>query len=86
MNEQKAFEKWWKNDSSWGGEQLAEYHLAKSAWQACAEQKDKEIAALRELLNEIVDCELIDDDGLYSLGIIDENGNPTKLLTGEEEQ
>lgn len=28
------FEDWWKNESGWGGEHLAEYHLARDAWNA----------------------------------------------------
>ena len=26
------FDNWWENHSGWGGERLAEYHLAKAAW------------------------------------------------------
>ena len=29
-----TFDDWWKNDSGWGGDLLAEAHLAKSAWNA----------------------------------------------------
>jgi len=29
-----TFDEWWEKESGWGGEQLAEYHLAKSAWDA----------------------------------------------------
>ena len=27
-----SFDEWWKKESEWGGEHLAEYHLAKAAW------------------------------------------------------
>ena len=26
------FDRWWENESGWGGEKLAEYNLAKEAW------------------------------------------------------
>ena len=29
-----SFEDWWEKESGWGGELLAEGHLAKSAWNA----------------------------------------------------
>ena len=34
MSNQKSFEEWWEQDSGWGGEMLAEGHLAKAAWEA----------------------------------------------------
>lgn len=53
--------------------------------QAIIDNQAAEIAVLRKLLNDIVDCELMCDNNLYSIGLIDENGNPTPLLTGINE-
>ena len=32
-----TFDEWWEKESGWGGEKLAEYHLAKEAWNKAIE-------------------------------------------------
>jgi len=81
MSELEEFEKWYSANCfriSW--DTPAEKCL--HAWKACSEKKDTEIAALRGYLLEEHRV-----GGLFSFaeryGLIDEDGNPTKLLTGE---
>jgi hypothetical protein len=73
------------------------YPSRSEVWKACAEGKDKiieqqaaDLAALREFANEVIDYNnlyLSNKNGFvdrYSkcYSLIDENGNPTSLLTG----
>jgi hypothetical protein len=39
--QEKAFEAWWDNESKWGPERLAEYHLAKSAAEFAFKYQDR---------------------------------------------
>ena len=88
------FEKWAK--SPYGLGHYAPYDLENvwkgwnAAWeqqQAIIDKQAAEIAALRGFANKVVNSRFRD---LYlgkskKYGLIDENGNPTKLLTGESE-
>jgi len=95
MSEQVEFEKW-LDDKDKYIEPIDFYPWVKEAfvdgWQACAEQKDREIAALRGFAKDLLinhAYQFIDCSDVYSAakdnGILDENGNLTKLLTGESE-
>lgn len=67
-------------------------------WQACAELKDKiieqqaaEIAALRGFVQSLCEIETYDEtfnkasvESAKKWSLLDENGNPTALLTGNE--
>jgi len=58
------FQKWWEHDSGWGGEPLAEYHLAKAAWNTGQAQLRARVAELQEGYREAI--EDIDGWGCYA--------------------
>lgn len=100
MSEQEDFENLQEAFESWESKQPREYfwqpinkEIALAAWTdgnrqkaAEIEKQAAEIEALKIMLNEIVDCDLITDDQAYNLGLIDKNGNPTPLLTGVKDE
>ena len=40
-DERMNFEEWWEKESGWGGEKLAEYELAREAWNKALEQAER---------------------------------------------
>lgn len=81
MNELEEFELWVAET----GQKVSNWQ----SWQACAERKDAEIAALRkqlELFRKFAQTVYV-RHGEYVMRqyrILDETGKPTKLLTGGE--
>jgi len=75
----------WYDDFSEAGWNMTISYI--NTMQAIIDKQAAEIAALRGFANKVVNSRFRD---LYlgkskKYGLIDENGNPTKLLTGESE-
>lgn len=88
MSEQDEFKKWRSelNCNNWSIDYL---NGTKRGWQACAEHKDKKIAALRHAISDMLgyfdESDIVLKLTLIRHGLIDESGKPTKLLTGKGE-
>ena len=50
------FEEWWQKESGWGGDHLAEYFLAKDAWNKAIEKATTEIDKLRDFAIWMTGC------------------------------
>lgn len=65
------------------GYSLAELNDCWNNQQAKIDAQSEEIKALRGFARDMFNYELVVDGHFEAHGLIDENGNPTKLLTGE---
>jgi len=86
MSEQDEFEEWFRNESYISKES---YYRC---WKACAELKDKEIAALRGFAQNVLENrdKAMNQKWLEVTarceGLLDGIGEPTPLLTGESKE
>jgi hypothetical protein len=89
MSEQDEFEKWYSANCSRIFWITQEAEKCSQAWQACAEQKDREIAALRGFAQNVLENrdKAMNQKWLEVTarceGLLDGIGEPTPLLTGE---
>lgn len=82
MTDQEEFEEWFLGFSD------GDFASSKESWMTCAEQKnkvieqqDKELEALRGFAKDTLKYDSWHRVGKYHR-LLDESGNPTKLLTG----
>jgi len=86
----KTYNDWWKENSGWCANLNDAWDFATEQMQAKLDEQAKELEALRGFANGVLLTKRfsIDYDWIESRAkmhrLIDENGNPTPLLTGDK--
>ena len=79
----KTYNDWWKENSGWCANLNDAWDFATEQMQTKLDAKDKEIEALRGFAKAVLDNGFHNGNA-FVFGLIDENDNPTPLLTGDK--